>query len=266
MQGERFYLRLLLTVVPGMYITIPVSIIVILMYIGATSYRHLQMVGGTLHSSFRHICVVLVLLEDDREWIHSFEEAILFTTGGVLCTLFATAIIHSGVVDAAEIWHRFKLHLCNDLPRRLQRMAIDLPDLAESPHLGYGLYLLALIFADTGKGLVDYGLPTPIARWDRIAHSNPLVARDLAYDVHAEQALALQYAAQLNADQRLTYDSILAHVASLPQKSHFFIKGLQVLAKHFYTNASVHTTVDKARLDCVLHHQVSPHYCCQAVV
>ena len=156
-----------------------------------------------MHSSFRHAYVALGLLQDDRECIQGFEEAILFATGGILRTLFATAVIHGHVVDAAEIWYRFKLHLCDDLPQRLQRMAIDLPDLTISPHLDYRLYLLALIFADSGKGLVDYGLPAPIARWDMIAHSNPLVAGELAYDIHAEQTQELQYPAQLNVDQRL---------------------------------------------------------------
>ena len=134
------------------------------MQIGTTSFKHLQMVGKTLHTSFRHACVALGLLQDDCKWIQCFEEAILFATGGILRTLFATAVIHSDVVDAAKIWHRFKLHLCDNLPWWLQRMAIDLPNLAESTNLDSGLYHIALIFADTGKGLVDYGLPAPIAR------------------------------------------------------------------------------------------------------
>ena len=73
------------------------------MPIGATSFTHLQTVDGTLHTSFRHACVALGLLQDDREWFQCFEEAILFATGGILRTLFATAVIHGGVVDAAEI-------------------------------------------------------------------------------------------------------------------------------------------------------------------
>ena len=55
---------------------------------------------------------------------------------------------------ALQMQDRFKMHLC-DLPQRLQYMVIDLLDLAESPHLDYGLYFLSLIFADVGKGLVD---------------------------------------------------------------------------------------------------------------
>ena len=72
------------------------------------------------------------------------------------------------------------------------------------------------IFADAGKGLVDYGLSAPIARWDRIVHSNPLVAGELAYDMQVEQTQAFQYAAQLNADQPLAYDTIVAQIASAP--------------------------------------------------
>ena len=49
MQGERFYLQLLLTVVPGMYIAIQLNIIIILMQTGATLFTHLQTFGGTLH-------------------------------------------------------------------------------------------------------------------------------------------------------------------------------------------------------------------------
>ena len=233
MQGERFYLRLLVTVVPGMYILPQMDIFIILIELGATSFTYLQTVGRTVHSSFRHACVALGLLQDDREWIQCFEEAILFATGGALRTLFATAVIHGGVVDAPEIWTRFKLHLCDDLSRRLQRMAIDLPAHIESPHLDYGLYRLALIFADVGKALVDYGLPAPIARWDRIAHENPLVAGELAYDINAEQAQSIQYAAQLNDDQCLAYDTILAQVATTSHMSHFFIQGPAGTGKTF---------------------------------
>ena len=65
-------------------------------------------------------------------------------------------------------------------------MAIDLPDLGESPQLDYGLYLVTLIFADTGKELVGYSLPAPITRWDRIVHSNSCIAAELAYNIQAE--------------------------------------------------------------------------------
>ena len=43
-------------------------------------------------------------------------------------------------------------------------------------------------------------------------------------------------------------------------------KALQVLAKHFYTNASVLTIGDKVKFYYVLPHQVSLHCYCQVVV
>lgn len=67
-------------------------------------------------------------------------------------------------------------------------MTIVLPDFAQSSHLDYGLYLYAVRFADTGKGLVDYGLLAPITRYDRIADYNALIAIEVAYDIYTESA------------------------------------------------------------------------------
>ena len=50
--GERFYLRLLLTVVRG-----------------PTSFENLRTVNNVLHDTFKAACVARGLLEDDDEWI-----------------------------------------------------------------------------------------------------------------------------------------------------------------------------------------------------
>ena len=60
-----------------------------------------------------------------------------------------------------------------------------------------------------------------------------MIAGELAYDIQAEQTQAIQYAMQLNVEQRLAYDSILAKVANEPQKSHFFIQGPAGTGKTF---------------------------------
>ena len=189
--------------------------------------------GGTEYPTFRYTCLAYGLLQDDQEWIQCFTEAVQFAMGGALRTLFTTAVIYGGIVDASQIWHQFKLHICDDLVRRLQRMAIQLPDIVESPHLDYGLYLLSIMFTHAGKGLLEYGLPLPIASWDTIAHENPLIAGELAYDLHAETVQATQYIAQLNPGQRYAYDNIIAKVATTPQDAHFFIQGPAGTGKTF---------------------------------
>ena len=57
-QGERFYLRLLLTVVPG-----------------AQSFEGLRTVDGHIWPTFKEACLAKGLLEDDREWNQCLLEA-----------------------------------------------------------------------------------------------------------------------------------------------------------------------------------------------
>ena len=62
--GERFYLRLLLVNVAG-----------------SKSFDDLKTVNGHLCTTFKQACIELHLVQDDREWMHCFEEAERFATG-----------------------------------------------------------------------------------------------------------------------------------------------------------------------------------------
>lgn len=81
--GEQYYLRLLLTVVRG-----------------PSSYENLRTINGVLQPIFQAACIARGLLEDDKEWIHCFEEVTLFTSGDSLCTPFVTALTNKvGLAD-----------------------------------------------------------------------------------------------------------------------------------------------------------------------
>lgn len=62
--GERFYLRLLLTVVKG-----------------PKSFQSLRTVDNVVHDTFKLACVARGLLEDDEEWIQCLKEAVVIKTG-----------------------------------------------------------------------------------------------------------------------------------------------------------------------------------------
>jgi hypothetical protein len=55
---ELYYLRMLLNCVKG-----------------ATSYKHLQIVDGIEHDTFKNACIAMGLLEDDNKWHQALEEA-----------------------------------------------------------------------------------------------------------------------------------------------------------------------------------------------
>jgi hypothetical protein len=74
-QGERFYLRLLLTSVPG-----------------PESFESLYWYEGVRYPTYFAACIARGLAENDREWVECFEEAKVFTSGYGLRTLFVTGL------------------------------------------------------------------------------------------------------------------------------------------------------------------------------
>ncbi len=96
--GEQFYLRLLQTVV-----------------LSPKSYDDLRAVNGTVYKTFHRACVALGLLEDDREWIECFNEAVTFARGSSLRRLFAMALAYGGISHPMRIWEQFRDHFCDDI-------------------------------------------------------------------------------------------------------------------------------------------------------
>jgi len=88
--GERYYLRLLLTVVRG-----------------ARSFEDLRTVDGIQHRFFKHACIALRLLEDDGEWIAMFRDALGFMTGRAFRHLFALTLQHTTITNPLAIWEEF---------------------------------------------------------------------------------------------------------------------------------------------------------------
>ena len=90
LQGERFYLWLLLTIVHR-----------------ATSFKKLRTIHSTIYTTCQQACLTFGLLKYDWEWIQCFEEGIIFALSSTLRTLFATAVLHGGLIDANTIWVQF---------------------------------------------------------------------------------------------------------------------------------------------------------------
>jgi hypothetical protein len=61
--GECYYLRMLLNYVKG-----------------ATSYKHLRIVDGTEHDTFKDACIAMGLFIDDNEWHQALEEVSMWAS------------------------------------------------------------------------------------------------------------------------------------------------------------------------------------------
>ncbi len=85
--GECYYLRMLLNCVKG-----------------ATSYKHLRIVDGTEHDTFKDACITMGLFANDNEWHQALEEAGLWASRQQLCDMFASMLMFCEVTNPRQLW------------------------------------------------------------------------------------------------------------------------------------------------------------------
>jgi hypothetical protein len=171
-QGERFYLRLLLTTVTG-----------------ATSFANLRTVNGLQCDTYKEACHTLGLLENDNEWIQCLTEAGQMQTGTSLRSLFAIILLSCHPTSPDVLWHQFKHKICDDLRRFLERTPRYLNRVFTDEQIyDYGLHLLDKILLESGKRLTDFP-PMPLSTgpqegevWETIP-ANFLLAQQLRYNI-----------------------------------------------------------------------------------
>ena len=208
--GERFYLRLLLTVVKG-----------------ATSFQDLRTVGkGTptarVCNTYKEACLALGLLEDDQEWRECLQEASVMHLGRQMRDLFVTLLLHCHPAQPLLLWEEFKDNLCDDLGHALNiRSNFPLPVTADLIY-DYGLYLISESLRESGKDLSDYNLPE-VANpnlWNAIFNDNYLLAEQLDYDHDALRAVVETNKQLMNEEQHAIFDAVLA--SSIHQEGKVF--------------------------------------------
>ena len=101
--GERYYLRMLLYIVPG-----------------PTSWEDLRTVNGVVHSTFKAVCAARGLLATDDEFHHCLQEAATMQTGRQLRQLFAIILLQCAPTDPLKLWSTHAEKLSDDCQWRLQ--------------------------------------------------------------------------------------------------------------------------------------------------
>lgn len=150
--GEKFYVRLLLTLVRG-----------------PRSFEHLRTVDGTCHETFRDACVALRLAEDDQHWIHTMTEVATYASREGLRKLFVRAMLFD-LADARELWEMFRESLCDDLLPRLHRYQSP-PDDMTHPEWDLGLFLLHQMLEKQGRSGRHFRLPLYQHTWETLSRN-----------------------------------------------------------------------------------------------
>mmetsp|Transcript_13935 Transcript_13935/g.25805 ORF Transcript_13935/g.25805 Transcript_13935/m.25805 type:complete len:831 (-) Transcript_13935:1923-4415(-) len=198
-EGERFYLRLLLTQVAG-----------------PTSFEHLRTVNGVLHPTFKDACVASSLIEDDTEWDRTMTEATIWQMPQQLCNLFASLLFFGQPADPSALWDKHKDAMTEDIRRTHQHAPTA--------------YRLAAI--QINASLQSFG-----TSWDQISglpHFD-LTANDaddsfaLREELNAYHHDDLQQSASrvdmLNYGQREAFTTVLEAVNGNSQTNMFFLDG-----------------------------------------
>jgi hypothetical protein len=172
--GERFYLRLLLTVQSG-----------------ATSFENLRTVDGIHHPTFQATCGALSLLQDDQEWDACLREACIDHDVARLRKLFIILLLFCAPLRPEVLWERYQDEMSHDTWYRRRGEGGTLDDAYND-----SLLLLEGRLAMANKSLRDFpAMPLAIAPVG-IERVNPLIEAELDYDQealrgHVERSLPL---------------------------------------------------------------------------
>ena len=191
--GERFYLRLLLTVVKG-----------------AKEWKDLRMFNGVEYPTYKEACRARGMLEDDGEWDQCLLEAGELQTGYQLRALFACILLHCQPTQPEILWQNHRERICDDLRHRLTARNITNP--TNDQVFDYGLHLLEGVLLKAGKRLSDFPpMPLPQGQWI-MDGQNPILQAHLDYNRYELQLEVQDRLATFNPEQRAVYDAVMGSV------------------------------------------------------
>ncbi|XP_058227941.1 uncharacterized protein LOC131336209 [Rhododendron vialii] len=180
--GEKFYFRLLLTIVKG-----------------PKSYKDLRTVDNVVYDTFKSACVAGGLLEDDDEWVQCLEEAAIMQTGYQLRRLFCVILTQCSPLQPLELWKRFFINICDDLAHKI-RTLFGILNPIEAQIEDYGLYLLNQMLEETSKSSLDFPpMPQPIENWSTVVgttfflNGGAGIGKTFLYNTIAHKCHSLSY-------------------------------------------------------------------------
>jgi len=207
LMGERYYLRLLLTVVRR-----------------AKSFQDLRTVDGIQYETFKGPCIAFSLLEDDGEWIAMFRDAQEFMTARAFRHLFALALQHTTITNPLAIWEQFRESFCDDLAHLLVTGRVIVPVGGEGMGAGladdYGLYHIHDFLKEYARSLAEFGLSQQVLDWRQRENGvvgNVRMGEEWEYDLVQEQVLSDSMQQKLNEEQVVCFNAIVAAVESHEQ-------------------------------------------------
>ncbi|KAG5537863.1 hypothetical protein RHGRI_025085 [Rhododendron griersonianum] len=207
-EGERYYLRLLLTYIPA-----------------PTSYAHLKTVNGVTFNSYREAAISHGLLQDDNSNEKCMEEACLYRMPLSPRQLFSTILVYCAPVNPLELFLKFEDDMTEDY--------ISIQKLTKDAARQVLLQALNAELESMGKKLDDFQLSHLLTS----ESTKKAIPKEIQDEINVQISEDdLQAPNLFNLEQATAYNEILAAVMSQTPKS-FFIDGPGGTGKTFLYRA-----------------------------
>ena len=181
--------------------------------------------------------MALRLLKNNYKQINCLTEAAVFTINTQLRSLFITILLYSPIAEPVILQDHFKQSIYNNLfyflAYQLNTPLIVTKD--NNAYFNYSLYLIYQIFADHQKILINYSLPQFQYQQGFIIEGNNLffIAKLQQYNPIKEKHQFTELHQQLNIDQVVYFNTIVAAIDTNLQAAYFFFQGLVSTGKTF---------------------------------
>lgn len=180
---------------------------------GPTSFSELKTVNGVLHPTFQSTCKALGLLEDDKHWDTTLEEAALCDSPFKLRELFTVMLVFCQLSDPMSLWEKYKDSFSEDITwqveRELQGSAQQVMDKVYNRCL---VLIEDAVLTLGGQGLPQYGLPQPTRSGGVLGNRDYL--RETSYDTNALAQVVSNNEGSLTNEQLAVYRQVLSSIES----------------------------------------------------
>ncbi|CAN1242015.1 ATP-dependent DNA helicase PIF1 [Linum perenne] len=195
--GDVFYLRMLLTKIPG-----------------ALSFEQLRTVNGHLYQTYQQACQALGLLSNDTEWNDVMMEVSHWGMPSFIRSTFVSLLMFCNVSSPQTLFEQWWPSMADDFKRRLQRLTDNpVQDPLPANLRNEVLHSLQSLLQNYSSSLSHFNLPLPTCM-PEADQQDDLVSQQLQYDIAHEAESYTQTRASLNNCQATAHDAILRSLSS----------------------------------------------------
>nr|XP_027122232.1 uncharacterized protein LOC113739192 [Coffea arabica] len=198
-EGERYYLRLLLTHIAG-----------------PTSFEDLLTVNAQKLGSFREAALALGLLQSDAYIEETLQEAMAFQMPSSLRLLFATLLVYCSPTNPKSLWEKFEHDLSADYHHQQPLHGFSSAEIRQKV-----LQAINSSLEQMGKNITDFHFVSDDFTCNYTERLTKEIESEKSLAVTPEDLLLPQ---MLNPEQKHAYDLILAACFSLEGQA-FFVDG-----------------------------------------